>query len=619
MFACADSNQKQMVADIEEHKLDAIVVASCSPKLHLHTFRGVAERANLNPSNYVQVNIREQCSWPHSDNPKEASIKAVGLIRAGIKRVKHSESLENIEIPVVRAALVIGAGVSGMRAALDLARMGNDVYLIEKEKNLGGRVAQAGKLFMTEQEGSDLVARLHEEIRKQTQITVFTGATVEKVGGSLGNFNVGISIQTNDAAEKMNLHVGSVLVATGMDTYQPKENEFGFGISPQVITLADFDRIVKESDTLTVAGKKIRSVAFIYCVGNRQKKGENKYCSRFCCSAAVHTSINIKEKYKDVKSYHLFRDIRTYGKQEILYEKSSKQGDIYIRWDEKEPPVVELENNGLLVKVKDYITSKQELEIPVDLVVLVTGAVARQDSRSISDVFKIPIGSDKFFNEIHPKLKPVETVIKGVYIGGSCQAPKNISESIESSLSAAAKMNALLGGGTISLDPVVARVDSKSCVWCGKCEEVCDYDAIQQVDYEGKKVAVVNNATCAGCGICAPVCPVDAIDLAQFTNLEIESMIDGFMEKVEMQENRGDESVDPEEVSTVSMKEFPQLWKEIEAALREKPMNIPALSAQLQKSSELVTYHLMTMNKYGIVVPDGINDSDTYFNYKMKN
>ena len=619
MFACADSNQKQMVSDIEEHKLDAIVVASCSPKLHLHTFRGVAERAHLNPSNYVQVNIREQCSWPHSDNPKEASVKAVGLIRAGIKRVSHSESLENIEIPVVKAALVIGAGVAGMRAALDLARMGNEVYLIEKEKQIGGRVAQAGKLFMTGQEGATLIQHLHDELRKQSKITVFTGATVEKVGGSLGNFMVGIQIQAGDKVEKMNLNVGSVLVSTGMDTYQPKENEFGFGTSPQVITLPEFDQIVKNSDTLTVAGKKIRTVAFIYCVGNRQKKGENKYCSRFCCTATANTAIQIKEKYKDVKSYHLFRDIRTYGKQEILYEKSSKQGDIYIRWDEKEPPVVALEKNNLLVKVKDYLTSKEELEIPVDLVVLVTGAVARQDSKSIADVFKIPIGNDKFFNEIHPKLKPVETVIKGVYIGGSCQGPKNITESIESTLSAAAKMNALLGGGTISLDPVVARVDSKTCTWCGKCAEVCDYDAIQQVDFEGKKVAVVNNATCAGCGICAPVCPVDAIDLAQFTNLEIESMIDGFMEKVDMQEKKTEEVIETEEASAATMKEYPQIWKEIEAALQKQSMTIPVLSEHLKKSSELVTYHLMTMNKYGLVVTDGIDDTDTYYNYKMKN
>jgi heterodisulfide reductase subunit A len=493
------------------------------------------------------------------------------------------------------------------------------VYLIEKEKTIGGRVAHTGKLFMTGQQGDELIEKLHTEIRKQTKITVFTSAQVEKVGGSLGNFNIQVSIGNGEKAEKLSLNVGAVMVATGMDTYHPKEDEFGYGRSPQVITLPEFDQIIQHNHSLTVGGKNIRSVAFIYCVGNRQKKGENKYCSRFCCTAAIHTSVNLKEKYKDIKAYHLFRDIRTYGKQEILYEKSSKQGDIYIRWDEKEPPVVSTEGGVLSIKVKDYLTSKQELEIPVDLVVLVTGAVAREDNKDIAGVFKIPIGNDRFFNEIHPKLKPVETVIKGVYLGGSCQGPKNISESVQSSLSAAAKMNALLGGGTVMLDPVVARVNSKACVWCGKCAEVCDYDALKEIDFEGKKVAVVNKATCSGCGICAPVCPVDAIELAQYTNEEIEGMIDGFMEAVEMSHKDEGAKEAGDETSKVSMKEYPQLWKEIVAVLESGPNTIPGLKEHIGAGIEDITWHLMTMNKYGVVMADGLDESESYFKYKLKN
>ena len=620
MFACADSNQKQMVADIKDLNLDAIVVASCSPKLHLHTFRGVADRAGLNPSNYVQVNIREQCSWPHSDHPKEATIKAVGLIRAGIKRVSHSESLENIEIPVVRAAMVIGAGVAGMRAAIDLARQGNQVYLIEKEARPGGRVAGSGKLFMTGNSGSEVVERLHAQIRKLPLITVFTNAKVDKVGGSLGNFIVGVNIREGEKEEKLNLNVGSVLVTTGMDTYHPAENEYGYGSSPRIITLPELNTLINEQEgSLSVDGKRIRQIAFIYCVGNRQKKGENKYCSRFCCTATINTAINLKEKYGDIRSLHLFRDVRTYGKQEILYEKSCKQGDVYIRWDEKEPPVVSVENTTISIKVKDYLSSKKELEIQPDLLVLVTGAVARPDSKEIAEVFKIPIGSDRFFNEIHPKLKPVETVIKGVYIGGSCQGPKNISESVQSSLSAAAKINALLGGGTVKLDPVVARINSEACTWCGKCEAVCDYDAVKQADFNGKTVAVVNNATCAGCGICAPVCPVDAIDLAQYTNQEIEGMIDGFMSEVIMKTAEGAAEAQEEETTRVSMKEYPQLWKAIVAELEKGPRSIPQLNEAITADSAEITWHLMTMNKYGVVMPAGMDDSDAYFMYKLKN
>ncbi len=619
MFACSDAGQKQMVADIQEQKLDAMVVASCSPKLHLHTFQGVAERAGLNPSNYVQVNIREQCSWPHSDRPREATVKAAGLIRAGILRVRHAEALTNIEIPVVRAALVIGAGVAGMRAAIDLARLGNEVYLVEKENTVGGRVAHTGKVFMSGQEGKNLVEQLHDEIKKLSNIKVFTNASVEKTGGSLGNFLVEVLVNTATKSEKLSLNVGAVLVTTGMDTYHPAENEFGYGTSPRIMTLPEFDQwLMKAGDSPLIDNKPVRRIAYIYCVGNRQKKGENKYCSRMCCTAAINTALQVKEKFPNVINFHLFRDVRTYGKQEILYEKSSKQGDIYVRWDEKEPPVVELLNDTLNLKVKDYLTSKKEVEIPADLVVLVTGAVARADSKDIAEVFKIPVGADRFFNEIHPKLKPVETVIKGVYIGGACQGPKNISEAVQSSLSAVAKMNAFLGGDTVSLDPAVARVNPDVCAWCGKCAEACDYDALSMEEVNGKTVAVVNKATCAGCGICAPVCPVDAIDLARFTNAEIEGMIDGFARDVVIRESSTDltsETPTRRRPSNVSLKD----WKEAVAILQQGPMSIPELTKRMEKPAREVTWLIMTMNKFGTVVADGLDDSEAYFMYKLKN
>jgi len=691
MFACADSNQKAMISDIKEHKLDAIVVASCSPKLHLHTFRGVADRAGLNPTNYVQVNIREQCSWPHSDMPHEASVKAVGLIRAGINRVAQSESLTDIEVPVSRSVLIVGAGVAGMRAAIDLARVGNAVYLVEKDYFVGGRIARTGEVFMSGQDGKKLVRKLYDEIKTFSNITLFTGATVQKVSGSLGSFSVDVRvnpryinikadksallkamddcpanipdeynfgltkrkaiyknypealpdvpvvdagalkddraflekhkgvIDLDKEAEVLNLTAGAVLVTTGFDHYQPKEGEFGYNKFQNVVTLHEFRQLMElNPGKLVIGDRKVRNLVFIYCVGSRQTKGENNYCSRNCCSSAVYTSVLVNERYRDIRAFHLFRDIRTYGKQEILYEKSSRLGDVYIRYDEKEPPVVEQEDGGLIVRVKDYLTSKRELEIPADLVVLVTGMVSRNDSPDIAQKFKIPVGNDRFFNEIHPKLKPVETVIKGVYIGGACQGPKNITESVQSSLSASAKINALLKRGTILLDPVIARIDADACVWCGACANVCEYNAIHETVAEGKNIAAVNKATCTGCGICAPVCPVNAIEVAQYTDNEIEGMIDGFMEKIELGE-KGKEKEHESEQPAVSMKEFPQLWKEIEARLRQKSLTIPGLALELGKSSDLLTYHVMTMNKYGLVVTDGMDDKELYYRYKIKN
>ena len=626
MFACADSNQKDMVGDIQKDELDAIVVASCSPKLHLHTFKGVASRAGLNPMNYVQVNIREQCSWPHSDNPRAATVKAAGLIRAGINRVAYSESLDNIEIEVKKAVLVIGAGVAGMKAALDLSSTGNEVYLIEKENFVGGKIASKEKVFVSDESGKAIVDRLYNEIKKRTNITLFTGATLEKVSGSLGNFHVDIKIKpksvlTGGTPEMLQFIVGSVLVATGYEYYQPKEDEFGYKNLSNVITLPDFnDLMAKNPEKLMYNGKQIKSVAFIYCVGSRQTKGENKYCSRTCCSAAIHTSLQLKEKYENIHAYHVYRDIRTYGKQEIMYEKSSKQGDLYFKYEEKEMPVVLQEGKGLLVKVKDYLTAKKEMEIPVDMVVLVTGMVAREDSVKIAEHLKIPIGNDKFFNEIHPKLKPVETVIKGVYIGGSCQGPKNISESVQSSLAASAKINALLSHDTISVDPIIARVNADTCTWCGKCADVCDYTALKEVKAEdgSKTYAVVNKGVCTGCGICAPVCPENAIEVAQFTDNEIESMIDGFMTDFDIKERSKEESVDTGS-DTTQMKEYPQVWKEILAGMVDEKNTIPQIAENSKLSKELVMYHLMTMNKYGVVVPAGMTEKEEYYYYKVKN
>lgn len=614
MFACSDSNQKEMIQDIQEKQLDAIVVASCSPKLHTHTFRNVALRAGINPYNYVQVNVREQCSWAHSDTPLDATVKAYGLVRAGINRVAYSEALENIEIEAQKAVAVIGAGVAGMRAAIELARLGNSVYLIEKEEQVGGRVAQSGKLFMTGEDGKTITQRLLNEVKSLSQINLFTKATLEKVSGSIGNFTIDVNVDGN----LLKLNVGAVLVTTGFDFYQPTKNEYGFGQTQRVITLQEFNQLIENNTTeLIIEGRPVKNIAYIYCVGNRQSKGPNRYCSRFCCTAAIHSSVRVHERFNGVKAFHFYRDIRTYGKQELLYRQSSLNGDVYLKFEEKEPPIIEVENGYPVVKVKDYLTSKKEIALKADLVVLVTGMVARSDSNQISEKLKIPIGNDKFFNEIHPKLRPVETVINGVYIGGACQGPKNISESVQSALAGVAKINALLQKGKIALEPIVARVNAEACLWCGKCAEVCEYDAIKPLEMNGKMVAQVNIATCKGCGICAPVCPSDAIEIAEYSNQGIESMIAGFAAEAEIKqsETQHEEETEP---THVGMKEYPEEWNKILSCFNGEPLTIPQISDKSALAKELITYHLMTMNRYGIVEPAGLNDDESYYMYKPK-
>ncbi|MBN2524192.1 MAG: FAD-dependent oxidoreductase [Bacteroidales bacterium] len=689
MFTCADSSQKEMIEDIKKNKLDAMVVASCSPKLHLYTFRDVAVRAGINPYNYVQVNLREQCSWAHTDKPKDATEKGIGLVKAGIAKARNSEALEKIKIPSYNIVAVIGAGVAGMKASIQLADMGTNVYLIEKDYFVGGRPPQMQELFQTNETGKGIIENLYRQVKERENITLFTGAKLESLTGNIGNFRAKVKVKPryvvpgsnkdklkeaiencanevpdefnfglvnrkaiyknydtalpdipvidiesfkpdkkfletykecidlNQKEETLELKTGAVLLCTGFDLYEPKEGEYGYKQLDNVITLHQFKRIIdlNENEELLFNGKEIKRIAYIYCVGSRQTKGENKYCSRFCCTAAIHSSVIIKSKYKNVKGCHLFRDIRTYGKQEILYNQARDQRDLFFKFNEEEPPVVEKEGDHTIVKIKDVLLEGEEVELTPDLVVLVTGMVPRKDSTEIANIVKAPIGLDKFFNEVHPKLRPVETVIDGVFIAGSCQGPKNITESVNSALSAAAKANSIISSGKIELEPIIATINKDTCEWCGKCLEVCDYDAITKTAVNGKSIAEVNIALCKGGGMCLPVCPVDAIEITGYTNQEIESMIDAINTEITI-ESEKDEIISEE--SGRKMKELPEIWNTILQSLEQEQKTISQIVQETDIPASLITYHIMTLVKYGYVNPSGMDDMDEYYYYELK-
>jgi heterodisulfide reductase subunit A len=334
----------------------------------------------------------------------------------------------------------------------------------------------------------------------------------------------GIDLEQKE--EIVTVNPGAIILCTGFDPYEPNDGEYGYGKINRVVTLQQYKRIVELNEgQLIYNGRKIRDVAFIYCVGSRQSDGDNKYCSRYCCTAAISTAIHTREKFKDTRAYHFNRGIRTYGKQELLYTRSSKERDIYLQFNEDTYPLVEEINGNLFVKVEDMLTSGTEIEVGVDLVVLVTGMTPRKNNK-VGEILKVPIGRDKFFNEIHPKLKPVETVIDGVYISGASQAPLNITETVKSALSAAAKANALLKFGEIELEPTMAMVNNAACTWCGNCLDACPYDAFDKVKYDTKEIAAVNTSKCKGCGMCLPVCPENALELIGYTDVEMETLIE---------------------------------------------------------------------------------------------
>ncbi len=530
MFACSDTNQTDMVQDIHEHNLDGVIVASCSPKLHLTTFRNVTERGDLNKYTYVHANIREQASWAHSDDKLGATEKAIRLVKAAIAKSRYADPLFPNQFEAEKTIAVIGGGIAGMKAALSLAEKKSNVILIEKENRLGGHTAEWGSLFMTDEKGFELTARIESDLRKYNNVTILTGAEVTDTKGSIGNFELKIRRRPqkeDDPMEIIELHVGSIVVATGYDHYLPKQGEYGFGTSETIITLPEFKQLVDKSagKSLEFNGKKINNIAYVYCVGSRQSEGENTYCSRFCCTSVIHTAIEAKKKFKGIQNIHLTRGIRTYGKQELLYAESLQMGDLYLQFDEHNLPEIGTEGKKTVVTVKDILSAGKEMEMEVDLVVLVTGMVPRAD-QSIGTMLKLPKGRDRFFNEIHMKLRPVETVIDGVTIAGTCQGPKNISESVNSALSAATKSFSYISKGTLETEPIIAEIDQDACSWCDKCSNACPFDAIEQIETRGRKVASVNPMVCKGCGMCAPVCPVDAINLIGYTSEEMMSMID---------------------------------------------------------------------------------------------
>jgi len=531
MFTCSDAAQQEIIKEIQEQKLDGIVIASCSPKLHLSTFRAMAERAGINPYRYTQVNIREQCSWTHTHDVEASTGKAIRLVRAGIAKTGLSRPLQKLRVETFPGVLVIGAGIAGLRAALALSDMGIAVHLIEKSSQAGGLVRQWGKMFPRNREGLEIINSLLEQVRVRDNITLFTNTELIEKEGAVGNFSVKVLVNGKDT---ISFTVGCIIVGTGFDPYTPQEGEFGFGLEG-VLTLPQFNEVLRVSKgPLEFSQREVKTITYIYCVGSREhtkEKNPHPYCSRYCCAAASHAAVCAHELSPRLSQFHLFRDIRTYGKYELLYEHALNKGSLFIQYEEEEPPVVRSVDGTLFVGVRDRLTGGEELEINSDLVILVTGMVPRENPR-LMEVLKLPVGREGFFNEIHPKLRPVETVIDGVFIAGAAQGPKTMAESVTSSMAAVSKAGALLLKGYVDLEPLVARVNPELCTWCGVCVEACPYAAIDRIEVEGKEIARVSAILCKGEGACVPVCPKGAIDVEGYSTEQIESMIDALVKEI---------------------------------------------------------------------------------------
>ncbi len=549
-FMCSDPGQALIVDDIAEHRLNRVVVASCSPSLHELTFRNAVVRGGVNPFLYEHVNVREQVSWVHASNA-EATTKASILVAAAVARVREHEALDPIRLPATPRALVVGGGIAGLRAALDISGWGLDVTLLEKSERLGGRVAELGSLYPTGQNGAEVVGALVREVEASDKITVLKGTEMQSATGFVGNFEIEVAPAGNSTGSSK-IEAGAVVMASGFSLYEPAKREFGYGRIPQVITLPDLLERLGDpgdrSDRLIVEGEEIRRVGFIHCVGSRQIEGVNKpkkggslntHCSRVCCSTTLRAANELKEKFPDLSIYDFYRDIRTYGPgQEAIYEQASRNGVVFLRYEPEAPPKVAKAGAGdptkLLVTVKDGLTWGEEVEVPLDLVVLSVGMEPSDITREV-EALKLSRGQDGFLQEVHPKLRPVETAVAGIVLAGTCQSPRDITETCASASAAAIKVAGILTKGHVELEPYVARVDLDRCDGTGACVSECEYDgalALQEVEVGGQQAmrAVINEALCVGCGCCVAVCPTRAIDVNGWTLDQFEAMVDAICE-----------------------------------------------------------------------------------------
>ncbi|WP_304511747.1 CoB--CoM heterodisulfide reductase iron-sulfur subunit A family protein [Desulfobacula sp.] len=548
MFMCSDPGQEMIIEDLKSDKIDRVVVASCAPSLHEATFRGAIERAGSNPFIYDHANIREQVSWVH--HGETATDKATLLIAAASAKSKLLKPLEPIRVEAKKHTTVIGGGIAGIKTALDIAQKGIEVALIEKLPILGGRLNSLDRLAPFGEKASDILKELLDPVLNHNAITIHTDSKIETIKGYVGNFSLIVTKKENNKDIKLNIETGAIVMATGSVSYTPLNGEFGFGQHEQVITLQDLITLLKENkssgSSLEVNGKRIKNMVMIHCVGSRQIPGIhqpkengqlNEYCSRTCCAALLNAANQIREKFPETGIYEMYRDIRTYGRgQEELYEQASKNKVVFMRYEADAPPVVSESNHSeypLKVKITDSLTFNEVMDVPADLVVLATG-IEPDNVSDIASMMKLPIGTDQFLLEVHPKLRPVEFSITGIFLGGTCQAPMDTGETCNAAGAAAVKASALLSKGYIELDPFVAEVNTDKCQGHGACIEACLKEGaltLTEVKIDGKivKKAQVTAAMCLGCGACAAVCPKKAIDINGWALKQYEDMVDAIV------------------------------------------------------------------------------------------
>jgi len=545
IYTCSEAGLASIKEAVKKHGLNRVIVASCTPRTHEPLFRSACQEAGLNKYLFEMANIREQCSWVHSHEPDGATEKAKDIVRMAVARATWLQPQEEPEIDIKDSSLVIGGGIAGITAALSLANQGFKIYLVEKEPELGGNLRRLHKLYPTMQDSSEILNPALKVVNTHKNIQLLTSTTVTDVKGYVGNFQVTASRN----GEKIGFDIGTIIVACGALNYQPPEGLYQYDVYPNVVTQLEMDQLLNKG-ALGSPGR----VVMIQCVGSR--KGEIRayeleafamsdtsrllrkilkarkeegwpYCSRICCMNAIKNAILIKEQSPKTDVIILYSDLRVYKEYEDIYSKARDLEVKFIKFiEEATPEITETPDKKLLVSVYDMLAG-HEVKLTSDWVVLSTPLIPHKDSIILARTLKIPLSPDGFLMEAHLKLRPVDTQMDGIFVAGAATGPKDVPESIVSAKAAAARAAILMANKKMRTEAITAGVNPDLCRGCGRCEEVCEFKAIELVEIAPKTVnARVNEISCKGCGTCSVTCPTGAITMKHFTERQVNAMVE---------------------------------------------------------------------------------------------
>ncbi|MFC1892090.1 FAD-dependent oxidoreductase, partial [Thermodesulfobacteriota bacterium] len=515
LFSCSQDNQDKMKDVIKENRLNRVVVASCSPRTHEPLFQDTMQACGINKYLFEMANIRDQNSWVHGNDPHAATIKARDLVRMAVARAGFLRPLEEKKIPINTRALVIGGGIAGMSSALNLADMGYDAIIVEKDAQLGG-LARTLNTTIQGDDISEYVSELVEKVEGHDLIQVLTNSLIVGFGGFKGNFYTEIIVGPGMYERKV--EHGVVILATGANEYKPEE--YLYGEDDRVKTQIELTGFLEKE-----GAEGLNQVVMIQCIGSRNE--DNPNCSRVCCQSAVKNAIHIKKLNPEADVWILNRDIRTYGMLEDYYTEAREKGVKFVRFSQENPPVLDSSENGLSVTFTDYIL-KRDITVSPDILALSAGMVPA-DTEELASILKLPRSEEGYFLEAHVKLRPVDLANDGIFLCGTAHSPKLISESIAQAYAAASRAATFLSQPEIILSAVTAIVTTEKCAACLVCVRACPYN-VPRINEDG--VSEIDEALCHGCGICASECPAKAIELNWYEDLQIISKLDSLLEGV---------------------------------------------------------------------------------------